>query len=86
MPIFRISLHYSQSHSPYFSSLLMVLKFVDVFARSYTENPILVALIFFGIILIGSDLLTTPFSYYKTFVIEGNFGFKQIDKSLVLEG
>tara|TARA_B110000238_G_scaffold194052_1_gene231353 strand:+ start:596 stop:1831 length:1236 start_codon:yes stop_codon:yes gene_type:complete len=57
-------------------------KFVDDFARSYTENPILVALIFFGIILIGSDLLTTPFSYYKTFVIEENFGFNKSTRAL----
>ena len=57
-------------------------KFVDDFARTYTENPILVALIFFGIILIGSDLLTTPFSYYKTFVIEENFGFNKSTRAL----
>jgi STE24 endopeptidase len=57
-------------------------KFVDDFARTYTENPILVALIFFGIILIGSDLLTTPFSYYKTFVVEENFGFNKSTRAL----
>ena len=39
---------------------------VDHFARVYSENSIVITLIFFGIILIGSDLLTTPFSYYKT--------------------
>ena len=27
--------------------------------------------------MLGSDLLTTPFSYYKTFVIEENFGFNK---------
>ena len=57
-------------------------KFVDDFARSYTENPILIALIFFGIIMIGSDILTTPFSYYKTFVIEEKFGFNKSSKKL----
>ena len=55
-------------------------KIVDNFARSYTDNPILVALIFFGIIMIGSDILTTPFSYYKTFVIEEKFGFNKSTK------
>ena len=55
-------------------------KYVDNFARSYTDNPILVALIFFGIIMIGSDILTTPFSYYKTFVIEEKFGFNKSTK------
>ncbi|MDG1320820.1 MAG: M48 family peptidase, partial [Polaribacter sp.] len=57
-------------------------KYVDDYARNFTENPILVALIFFGIILIGSDLLTTPFSYYKTFVIEESFGFNKSTKAL----
>ncbi|QNM86442.1 M48 family metallopeptidase [Polaribacter pectinis] len=57
-------------------------KYVDNFARSYTDNPILVALIFFGIIMLGSDILTTPFSYYKTFVIEEKFGFNKSTKKI----
>jgi len=52
-------------------------KYVDNFARSFTDSPILVALIFFGLIMFGSDILTTPFSYYKTFVIEEKFGFNK---------
>ncbi|MFT5761887.1 MAG: STE24 endopeptidase [Polaribacter sp.] len=52
-------------------------KFVDELARSYSTNNIVIALIFFGIIMIGSDILTTPFSYYKTFVIEEKFGFNK---------
>ena len=52
-------------------------KYIDDFARSFTYNPILVALIFFGVIMFGSDILTTPFSYYKTFVIEEKFGFNK---------
>lgn len=55
-------------------------RYVDDFARSYTQNPILVALIFFGIIMIGSDMLSLPFSYYKTFVIEEKFGFNKTTK------
>ncbi len=55
-------------------------KLVDNFARSYTDHPILVALIFFGVIMLGSDILTTPFSYYKTFVIEEKFGFNKSTK------
>ena len=57
-------------------------KLVDNFARSYSQNSILVALIFFGIIMIGSDILTTPFSYYKTFVIEEEFGFNTSTRKL----
>ena len=52
-------------------------EFVDNIARSYSTNPIFIALIFFGIIMIGSDILTTPFSYYSTFVIEEKFGFNK---------
>ena len=32
-------------------------EFVDNIARGYSNNPIIVALIFFGIIMIGSDIL-----------------------------
>ncbi len=52
-------------------------EFVDNIARSYSYNPIIIALIFFGIIMIGSDIITTPFSYYSTFVIEEKFGFNK---------
>ncbi|NNL82662.1 MAG: M48 family metallopeptidase, partial [Winogradskyella sp.] len=57
---------------------------VDNLARSYSENPIVIALIFFGVIMIGSDIITTPFSYYKTFVIEERFGFNKTTKSTFL--
>jgi STE24 endopeptidase len=58
--------------------------FIDELARSIADNPILITLIFFGIIMIGSDLLTTPFTYYKTFVIEEKFGFNKTTKSTFL--
>lgn len=61
-------------------------KFVDELARSYTDNSILIALIFFGVIMIGSDLITSPFAYYKTFVIEEKFGFnKTTRKTFILD-
>jgi STE24 endopeptidase len=56
-------------------------RIVDDIARSYTDNSILIALIFFGIIMLGSDLLTFPFSYYRTFVIEEKFGFNKTTKA-----
>lgn len=56
-------------------------EYVDNIARSNSEHPIIVALIFFGIIMLGSDLISTPFSYYKTFVIEEKFGFNKTTKS-----
>lgn len=61
-------------------------EYVDNIARSYSENPIIIALIFFGIIMIASDIITTPFGYYKTFVIEEKFGFnKTTKKTFVLD-
>lgn len=54
--------------------------YVDNFARSFTDNNILVALIFFGVIMLSYDILTTPFSYYQTFVIEEKFGFNKSSK------
>ena len=51
--------------------------YVDSFVRNYTENSILMALVFFGIIGFASDLLGMPFSLYKTFVIEEKFGFNK---------
>jgi len=66
--------------------LLDGFEYVDNIARSYSENPIIVALIFFGIIMIASDLITTPFGYYKTFVIEERFGFnKTTKKTFILD-
>lgn len=52
-------------------------EWVDQIARNYTNNPILMALIFFGVIMLGSDIINTPFSYYQTFVIEEKYGFNK---------
>lgn len=51
--------------------------YVDSLARSVANNEIIVALVFFGIIMIASDMLSTPFSYYSTFVIEEKYGFNK---------
>ena len=55
-------------------------EYVDHIARSYSEHPIIIALIFFGIIMIASDIISTPFAYYKIFVIEERFGFNKTTK------
>src|SRR5690606_948050 len=51
--------------------------YVDGLARNLFDHPILIGLCFFGIIMIASDLLSLPFSYYGTFVIEEKFGFNK---------
>ncbi len=60
--------------------------FIDNIARSYTSNSILIAMIFFGIIMFASDILHIPFNVYDTFVIEERFGFnKTTSKTFVLD-
>lgn len=56
-------------------------EFVDTLARHYSDHPIIIALLFFGIIMLSSDLLNLPFTYYNTFVIEERFGFNKTTKT-----
>jgi len=55
---------------------------VDKIARDISDNEIFIALIFFGIIMIGSDIISTPFSYFQNFVIEEKYGFNKSTKKL----
>ena len=55
---------------------------VDEIARGFSNNIIIITLIFFGIIIIGSDIISIPFSLYKTFVIEEKFGFNKASKKI----
>jgi STE24 endopeptidase len=48
---------------------------IDSISRLVSNNNILIALIFFGIIGFVSDLINIPFSCYDTFVIEKKYGF-----------
>ncbi len=50
---------------------------VDRIARSFSNNTVVIGLLFFGIIMLMSDILSIPASYYKTFVIEEKFGFNK---------
>lgn len=60
--------------------------FVNEIASSFSNNSIIISLIFFGIIVYASDLLSLPLSYYKTFVIEEKFGFnKTTKKTFILD-
>lgn len=53
---------------------------VDNIARSMSGNNIIIALIFFGIIGVASELINLPFSWYDTFVIEKKFGFNTMTR------
>ena len=60
--------------------------FLDEYVRSITQNSILMALLFFGILGLASDVLSTPFSIYSIFVIEEKFGFNTTNiKTFILD-
>ena len=50
------------------------------------SDPVVLALIFFGILYFASDILNMPFQVYHTFVIEEKFGFnKTTVKTFILD-
>lgn len=60
--------------------------YVDLIARSFQLISISTGLIFAGILLAASQLLSIPFSTYSTFVIEEKFGFNRTTvKTFVLD-
>lgn len=50
---------------------------LDSFVRSFINYPLLVSLVYFGILFLASDILSTPFVLYDTFVIEEKYGFNK---------
>lgn len=50
---------------------------LDGVLRSHLQNDIQLALVFFGALMLASDLLTLPFQLYSTFVIEEKYGFNK---------
>lgn len=51
---------------------------IDEQLRAFTTHPVGLALLFFGVLYIASDLLSIPFQWYQTFVIEEKFGFNKM--------
>ncbi|HET6558815.1 MAG TPA: M48 family metallopeptidase [Prolixibacteraceae bacterium] len=88
----KVNYRFSSISSTY-SFVIMLLMFllagfawVNNIALSVSANSILTALVFFGILMFASDILSTPFSVYDTFVIEEKFGFnKTTPKTFVLD-
>jgi STE24 endopeptidase len=50
---------------------------LDGWLREFTDHPVVLALAFFGVIAVVSDILTFPFQWYSTFVIEEKYGFNK---------
>jgi STE24 endopeptidase len=50
---------------------------VDQIARSFQFGPIFTGLIFAGILMLASQIISVPFSAYSTFVVEEKYGFNR---------
>jgi len=87
---YRRSLEYSQANfrfsiiSSTYSIVIMIVALasglfgaIDTWVRGQVSSEILVAILFFAIIGLASDLLDLPFDIYGTFVIESKFGFNK---------
>lgn len=83
-----IEYHHTQSRFSFLTSAIsfavsiLLLSFggfgwIDQIFRPAFPNPILLALVFFGVIMLASDILTLPFQWYSVFVIEEKFGFNK---------
>ncbi|MDD3080307.1 MAG: M48 family metallopeptidase [Paludibacter sp.] len=57
---------------------------LDRYLAGYNLNGTLQSLLFFAVIFLANDILTTPFSIYDTFVIEQRFGFNKITPKLYI--
>jgi STE24 endopeptidase len=57
---------------------------LDSFISQLTPNSTVQSLMFFAILFFVSDLLTTPFSWYDTFVIEERFGFNKVTPKIFI--
>ncbi len=59
---------------------------LDIYLSFYFENPVVLALVYFAVLGLGSSIVSLPFSIYQTFVIEERFGFnKSTVRTFVLD-
>ena len=58
---------------------------LDSFLRGYIAGDIALALVFFGVLMLASDLLTLPFQLYSTFIIEERYGFNKTTRVVFLK-
>ncbi|SMD43428.1 STE24 endopeptidase [Aquiflexum balticum DSM 16537] len=57
---------------------------LDAWLADKISHPIILSLVYFAVVFIGSDLLSIPFDYYHTFTIEEKFGFNKSTKKTYL--
>ncbi|HPR25282.1 MAG TPA: M48 family metallopeptidase [Lentimicrobium sp.] len=76
--------------SSWFSFLLMMLMLffgfvkLDEWVSTLSDSALLQSLLFFALLGLASDLLSTPFDVYDTFVIEQKYGFNRITPRLYI--
>ena len=59
---------------------------LDGVVRAWSGSPVIISLVFFGILFLANDIISTPFEVYETFVIEERFGFnKTTHKTFILD-
>lgn len=59
---------------------------LDQWIRTFSPLSLVSPLIFFGILYLVSDIINTPFSIYRNFVIEAKYGFnKMTAKTFILD-
>ncbi len=58
------------------------LGWLDIELRDFTDNFIWLPLSFFAVIMLGNQIISLPFSWYDTFVIEEKFGFNKTTPKL----
>lgn len=54
---------------------------IDTWVAGFGFDPLIKSLVFFALVFIGSDIISLPFDYYSTFVIEEKFGFNKTTAS-----
>ena len=70
-----------------FGVILLILIFhgfgwFDSVVREYLDNTILISLVFLGILFLANQIISLPFSYYDTFIIEKKYGFNKSTPSI----
>jgi len=79
----RVRTKFGLIHSAFSLAVLLIFWFaggfnwLDHLVRNFGLGPVLTGLLYIGILVLASDLLSLPFSIYSTFVIEERFGFNR---------
>lgn len=50
---------------------------IDTWVAGFGFDPLVKSLAFFALVFVGSDIISLPFDYYSTFVIEEKYGFNK---------